>query len=77
MDTAKLKTEGNSQIVVLPEEYHLQGSEAYIKKVGNTIILISQENPWQALWNSLDLFDSDFMTTREQPQLDKREELFE
>jgi antitoxin VapB len=48
----------------------------YIKKVGNAIILIPKNNPWQTLWNSRDLFSDDFMETREQPPLPEREELF-
>jgi len=39
-------------------------------------VLIPKNNPWQTLWNSLDLFSDDFMTAREQPLLQEREELF-
>jgi antitoxin VapB len=45
MDTAKLLNTGDSQAVILPKEFHLQGSEVYIKKIGSVIVLISKENP--------------------------------
>ena len=73
MNTAKIITDGTNQVVILPQEFRLSGSEVYIKKVGNTIVLISQDNPWQSLIDSLDDFSDDFMTTREQLPLETRE----
>jgi antitoxin VapB len=55
METAKLFNNGNSQAVILPKEFQFQGSEVYIKKIGSVIVLISKENPWQALFDSLNL----------------------
>ena len=69
MNTAKLRTHGNEQLVILPDGFQLVGEEVYIKKVGNAIMLIPKNNPWQTLWNSLDRFSDDFMETREQPPL--------
>jgi antitoxin VapB len=77
METAKLLTNEQGQVVVLPAEFHLEGSEVYIKKVGNAIVLLNKENPWQSLIDSLDQFSDDFMETREQPPFDNREALFE
>ena len=48
-----------------------------VEKVGNAIVLISKDNPWQSLFDSLKLFSEDFMETREQPRLETREDLFE
>lgn len=76
MNTAKIITENNHQIVILPEEYHLQDNEVYIKKIGNVIVLISKDNPWQSLFNSLDLFSEDFMEDRHQPTLQARKDFF-
>ncbi|HEY9829695.1 MAG TPA: type II toxin-antitoxin system VapB family antitoxin [Stenomitos sp.] len=73
MDTAKLLMNGDNQAVILPKEFQLQGSEVYIKKIGSVIVLISKENPWQALFESLSLFSEDFMESREQPVLETRE----
>ncbi len=75
MKTAKLITNDDNQTVVLPEEFKFDGNEVYIKKIGNAIVLISKENPWQTLFDSLELFSEDFMETREQPQLDIRDTL--
>ncbi|MBE9093037.1 MULTISPECIES: antitoxin [unclassified Tychonema] len=75
MNTVKLSIEGDRQTVVLPKEYQFQDNEVYIKKIGNVVVLISKDNPWQILFDSLKLFSEDFMETREQPALDLREEL--
>jgi len=75
MNTAQLITNGDNQTVILPKDFQLQGSEVYIKKIGNAVVLISKENPWQTLFDSLNLFSDDFMSTREQPGLEMREEL--
>jgi antitoxin VapB len=60
MNTAKLSTDGKHQIVILPEEFQLSGNEVYIKKIGNAIVLIAKDNPWQSLFDSLDEFSDDF-----------------
>ena len=73
MNTAKISTDGNHQIVILPEDFKMMGTEVYIKKVGNAIVLIAKDNPWQSLFESLEQFSDDFMTTRDQPPLDDRE----
>jgi antitoxin VapB len=73
MNTAQITTDGTHQIVILPEDFKMAGTEVYIKKVGNTIILIAKDNPWQSLFESLDQFSDDFMTTRDQLPLDVRE----
>jgi antitoxin VapB len=76
MNIAKLKMQGNEQLAILPEGYQMLGDEVYVKKIGNTIILIPQNNPWQNMWSSLDLFSDDFMETRDQLPPQQREELF-
>jgi antitoxin VapB len=67
MNTAKLLMNGENQTVVLPKEFQFQGNEVYIKKIGNAVVLISKENPWQTLFDAIELFSEDFMETREQP----------
>ncbi|XHX76138.1 MAG: antitoxin [Stenomitos frigidus ULC029] len=76
METIKLTTDGTSQVVVLPEQFHLSGNEVYVKKMGNAIVLIAKDDPWRSLVDSLDQFSEDFMETREQLSLETREELF-
>jgi antitoxin VapB len=73
MNIAQISTDGTHQIVILPEDFKMAGTEVYVKKVGNAIILIAKDNPWQSLFESLDQFSDDFMTTRDQLPLDVRE----
>ncbi|MGB3494673.1 MAG: type II toxin-antitoxin system VapB family antitoxin [Elainellaceae cyanobacterium] len=73
MNTAKISTDGTHQIVILPDDFRVKGTEVYIKKIGNAIVLINQDNPWESLFESLEQFSDDFMTTRDQPTLDRRE----
>ncbi len=77
MNLAKIVQDGNTQSLILPDEFHLEGDEVYIKKVGTALVVIPKDNPWQPLIDSLSLFSEDFMATREQPKLENREELFE
>lgn len=76
MNIAKLKMQGNEQLAILPDDFQMVGDEVYIKKIGNTIVLIPKNNPWPTLWNSLDLFSDDFMETRDRLLLQDREDLF-
>lgn len=76
MDTAKLFTNGRSQAVRLPKEYRFEGTEVFIKKMGNAVILLPYHAPWQSLIESLNEFPDDFMEAREQPEPQEREALF-
>ncbi|MEH2073666.1 MAG: type II toxin-antitoxin system VapB family antitoxin [Nostoc sp.] len=73
MNTAKLTTDGTHQMVILPKDFQLTGTEVYIKKIGNAIVLIAKDNPWESLIDSLDNFSDDFMNSRVQPVIDTRE----
>jgi len=44
--------------------------------VGNIVVLIPNENPWQSLFESLDQFTDDYMEERAQPPEQKREDIF-
>lgn len=76
MKTAKLFKNGGSQAVRLPKEFRFDGEYVYIKQMGNAVILLSRENPWEPLVNSLDQFTNDFMEHRNQPEQEDRENLF-
>jgi antitoxin VapB len=77
MKTAKLFLNGRSQAVRLPKEFRFNSDRVFIKKVGNAIVLIPYQAPWQSLFDSLDKFSDDFMEKREQPDQQIRESLFE
>lgn len=70
MNIAKISTDGTHQIVILPEDFQVTGTEVYIKKIGNAIVLITKDNPWQSLFESLEQFSDDFMTHRDQPPIE-------
>lgn len=77
MNTIKLTKQDNHQFLEIPQEYEIQGQEVYLKRVGNILMLIPVDNPWQTFFDSLDLFSDDFMNQREQPEQQARETLFE
>jgi antitoxin VapB len=52
MMTAKLIRNGSSQAVLLPNEYRFDGEEVYINKIGNMVVLIPNDDPWQTLLDS-------------------------
>ncbi|HEX8221036.1 MAG TPA: type II toxin-antitoxin system VapB family antitoxin, partial [Chloroflexia bacterium] len=62
--------------VRLPKAYRFRGTRVYIKKVGNAVVLIPEQDSWQSLADSLALFSDDFMEQREQPD-QPREQMFE
>lgn len=76
MKTAKLFRNGQSQAVRLPKEFRFEGDEVFIKKAGNTVILIPTAHSWDALLGSLDKFSADYMGDRNQPEQQVREDLF-
>jgi len=76
MKTAKLFQNGQSQAVRLPKEFRFEGEEVFIKKTGNVVMLIPMTHSWDSLLGSLDKFTPDFMTERDQPQQQAREDAF-
>ena len=77
MRTAKLFKNGGSQAVRLPKEFRFKGSRVFIKKVGDAVVLLPHQDSWQMLFDSLEQFTDDFMATRDQPEQQDREGLFE
>jgi antitoxin VapB len=68
METAKIFMSGRSQAVRLPKAFRLAGTEVRIKKIGNALVLIPGNDPWQSLFDSLDQFEPGFRLEREQPE---------
>ena len=68
METAKIFMSGRSQAVRLPKAFRLAGTEVFIKKIGNAIVLIPETDPWATLFQSLDQFEPGFRIEREQPE---------
>ncbi|GMV33820.1 MAG: AbrB/MazE/SpoVT family DNA-binding domain-containing protein [Chloroflexi bacterium] len=76
METAKLFQNGKSQAVRLPKEFRFGSDRVYIKKVGNAVVLLPYQTPWETLLDSLSMFSPDFMDERNQPTLQNREAAF-
>ena len=77
MRTAKLFKNGQSQAVRLPLEFRFEGTQVYIKRMGNAVLLLPEQDTWEMLFDSLGLFSDDFMEVRDQPEQQVRETLFE
>ena len=78
MQTTKVFKSGNSQAIRLPKEFRLSGSEVYIKKMGNCVVIIPKEDPWQMMEASLGKFTADiFSGGREQSPPQERENLYD
>lgn len=73
MDTAKLFMNGNSQAVRLPKQYRFSGDEVVIKRIGNGVMLLPKEDPWQIMFDTLDEFPEDLLLERKQPPIGERE----
>ena len=67
METTKIFMSGRSQAVRLPKAYRLEGTDVFIKKVGNAIVLIPESDPWETLIQGLAQFEPGFKLEREQP----------
>jgi antitoxin VapB len=77
MQTAPVTTRGSSQSVELPEGFHLDGNEVYVKHLGKSVLLIPMNaDPWDLLADSLGEFTDDYMEERSQPAEQEREEPF-
>lgn len=77
MDTAKIFQNGKSQAIRLPKEYRFRGTKVYVKRMGNAVVLIPEQDSWQTLVESLNQFSEDFLAERLQPPMQERAELFE
>lgn len=73
MDIAKIFVNGRSQAVRLPKDYRLEGSEVYVKKIDDVVLLIPKDSAWKTLESSLNYFSDDFMSERNQPEIENRE----
>lgn len=60
MQTARLFPNGQSQAVRLPKEFRFEGDRVYIQRVGEAVVLLPYQRPWQVLLDSLDQFSADF-----------------
>lgn len=70
---AKLFQHGGSQAVRLPKEFRFEGTEVFVRKIGDEVILSKRPGPsMRRLIDSLDLFESGFQIERSQPPVQER-----
>ena len=75
METAKLFMSGNSQAVRLPKSYRFSGEEVVIKRLGNAVVLLPKEDPWQILFDALQDFPDDLNLERAPDPPQERESI--
>jgi len=71
MREAKLFRNGQSQAVRLPKEFRLPGTSAYIRKLGEVVVLVPKRRPWDSLEKACAKFTSDFMKRRAQGRVER------
>ena len=73
MQTATVISHGPAQSVELPEGFEIDGNEVYVKRVGQSVLLIPKDaDPWDLMTASLEQITSDFMQDRCQPAQQQR-----
>ncbi len=77
MKEAKLFQNGQSQAVRLPKEFRFEGNAVGVQRIGEVVVLVPLDNPWEGWWNSFKGMGEDFMKDREQGEVEEREAMFE
>ena len=72
-EAIEIKQKKGIQEIRIPERLKIKGGKVYLKKVGNSLYIIPFNEPWQNLIDSLELFTTDFMEKRDQPDNQQRE----
>jgi len=62
---AKLFMNGRSQAVRLPAAYRFPGRSVWVKKWRGTVVLLSNDDPWRPLIESVGGAGSEFLRERE------------
>ncbi len=75
MDIAKVFINGRSQAVRLPKDYRLEGSEVYVKKIDDVVLLIPKDSAWKVLESGVNYFTKDYLQERNQPGIQERDDL--
>ena len=51
----------------LPQAFRFAGSEVFVKRVGQAVVLLPVDNAWDSLERALELFSDEYLTERMQP----------
>jgi antitoxin VapB len=71
--TIEVNSDKGFQTINIPKDLRINDDKVYLKKVGNTLIVIPFHDPWRNLIEAVDLFTDDFMNERHQPDHQPRE----
>ena len=58
---------GRTQSVELPDDCRFGTAKVYVRKMGNAVLLIPEDDPWASLLDSLNRFSDDYMSERGAP----------
>tara|TARA_Y100001934_G_scaffold277075_1_gene375035 strand:+ start:911 stop:1141 length:231 start_codon:yes stop_codon:yes gene_type:complete len=75
MKTAKLFKNGNSQAVRLPKDCRFEGDSVFVQRLGKSVVLTPEGDPWQSMIDASARFTDDFMAERDQGEQPERESL--
>lgn len=64
---AKVFMSGRSQAVRLPKELRFTGDAVIARRLGNGVLLLPVDAPWQAMKDALEDFEPGFEIVRDQP----------
>jgi antitoxin VapB len=73
MDTIKVERSGDRQFINIPAKYEFKEKEVYIKKVGESLVILPKHKLTKDWFENLNNFSDDFMKDREQPEHQERE----
>lgn len=62
METIKIFSDGENQLVALPEAFRFNSKEVFINRVGDAVILVPKERSAAGILAALDMFTEDFMS---------------
>ena len=61
MKKARVIMDGESQLVELPEDCHIDAEEVSVVKEGDVVLLIPKATDWKTFFAAIDMFTDDFM----------------
>ncbi|MBR1645265.1 MAG: AbrB/MazE/SpoVT family DNA-binding domain-containing protein [Selenomonadaceae bacterium] len=64
METAKIFSNSESQMVALPKNFRLKGEEVFVNKFADAIVLIPKERTLAETEELLEMFTKDFMNDK-------------
>lgn len=61
METAKVFSNSESQLVALPKNFHINGEEVFVNRIADVLILVPTNRSAKDMMQTLGLFTDDFM----------------